>query len=180
MKYLVPILKSLGLAYAGWLLWFYAFWYVPVAPGYSPPFVVFIVDTVTLIVHEAGHFVFSPFGHLLYFMGGSIFQVIFPLGIAVFLCFRYRPHAWTMLYWTGVSMCNAAVYIQDAKYQNLQLISKTVLHDWHTIMSELDALDSAVELAAWIHWLGILTAFGALVYGLVYVVTDFRERALEW
>ena len=38
-----------------------------------------ILDTFNLLIHEAGHIVFMPFGHTLSFMGGSLLQCLMPL-----------------------------------------------------------------------------------------------------
>ncbi|NBC85797.1 MAG: hypothetical protein GVY25_06340 [Bacteroidetes bacterium] len=37
-----------------------------------------VLDTASLIVHQAGHFFFRPFGWTLYLLGGSIYQLILP------------------------------------------------------------------------------------------------------
>lgn len=38
-----------------------------------------LTDYVNLAIHEGGHLLFRPFGDLLYFLGGSLTQVLLPL-----------------------------------------------------------------------------------------------------
>ena len=38
-----------------------------------------LIDGVNLLIHEAGHIVFRPFGEFMMIAGGSLFQVIMPL-----------------------------------------------------------------------------------------------------
>lgn len=41
-----------------------------------------------LPIHEAGHFIFIPFGEWMHFLGGSLFQVVFPLAFSVSFLLR--------------------------------------------------------------------------------------------
>ena len=88
------------------------------------PFALWIIDTIDLFIHEAGHAVFSIFGRVLYFLGGSLFQVIIPITAAVVFARNNRRSLLFTLYWTGHSLVNVSVYIADAPYQRLQLISQ--------------------------------------------------------
>ena len=37
-----------------------------------------LIDGVNLVIHEAGHLIFSPLGEFMMIAGGSLFQVIMP------------------------------------------------------------------------------------------------------
>lgn len=174
MRYLVPGIKSVLLVVLATTAWYLAFHYLPASPGWQPPLHILLVDTLTLIVHEAGHFFFRPFGDILYFMGGSLFQVLFPLGIGVYVWLHWREHTVYPLYWAGWSLCNAAVYISDAPFRMLHLIGRGTLHDWHTIFTRLDMLDDAVLIGALTHWTGVLVMAAALGMGGWMTVRDFR------
>ena len=43
-----------------------------------------MIDNVNLIVHEAGHLLFSYLGHTLMIWGGTILQLFVPLALAVY------------------------------------------------------------------------------------------------
>lgn len=48
-----------------------------------------LIDGVNLVIHEAGHLIFSPFGEFMMIAGGSLFQVIMPaLFVGYFLYHR--------------------------------------------------------------------------------------------
>ncbi len=59
MKYAVLALKLLVLSYLAYLLFFLATDYEPALAGYNLPFAIFVIDTINLFIHEAGHF-FMP------------------------------------------------------------------------------------------------------------------------
>ena len=44
-----------------------------------------LIDGVNLVIHEAGHLIFSPFGEFMTIAGGSLFQVIMPALFVVLL-----------------------------------------------------------------------------------------------
>lgn len=156
-------------------LWFLAFRYLPASPGYAPPLHVWLLDAVNLIIHEAGHFFFRPLGETLYMLGGSIFQILFPLGIAVFVWRRRREYAALPFYWTGWNMMNVAVYVSDAPFRALRLIGRGLRHDWHEIMLRFGLMDQAVTLGALLHWAGVLLCLAALGHGTWCAVRRYRE-----
>lgn len=42
-------------------------------------FIIWIIDTVDLFIHETGHLIFGLFGRFIGFLGGSLFQIIIPV-----------------------------------------------------------------------------------------------------
>ncbi len=178
MKYILPGFKTLIFLYMAWLLTYCAFVYPHVVQKVQPPFAVFLLDTVTLIIHEAGHFFFSFFGRLLYMMGGTIFQVIFPLFLAGWVWYNYRPWTFFMLYWVGHSLVNGSVYIADAQKMQLQLISKGALHDWYYIFQSFNALGAADEVAGIVYFSGVVVMIMALSHGISYLIMDYRNAFL--
>ncbi|PJE51001.1 MAG: hypothetical protein COV29_01840 [Candidatus Yanofskybacteria bacterium CG10_big_fil_rev_8_21_14_0_10_36_16] len=69
-------------------------------------------DGVDLIIHEAGHFVFLPFGEFIYIAGGTLLQLLMP-ALFVFYFFKkdqfYSASLVTM--WLGQSFINVSVYV---------------------------------------------------------------------
>jgi hypothetical protein len=178
MKYIFPGIKTAILLYLAYLVAYYAFVYPHEVQKVSPPFAVFALDSLTLIIHEAGHFFFRILGNLLYMMGGTLFQVLFPLGIAVWMWFKFRE--WTVfpLFWCGTALVNGAVYIADAQKMQLQLIGKGLKHDWYYIFSEFGALGAANEVGFIVHWLGALVMIAALAHGISHLVIEYRNAYL--
>jgi hypothetical protein len=169
--------KLLGLSYLAYLLYVLAFQYDPSGPGFSPPFVLWIVDTINLFIHEAGHFFLKPFGRWIYIFGGSFFQVFMPLLLAL-LGLR-RGYGYTVLpaFWCGESMVNVSVYIRDAPFRHLKLLARGLIHDWNWLLS--DDLDSAATIADIVLGLGILLCAVALGVGVYAAIQIYREGSEE-
>jgi hypothetical protein len=174
MRFVKPVLHIIALLILGTTLRYLAFHYMPASPGFSPPLHVMLVDAVNVIIHEAGHFFFRPFGYVPYFMGGSIFQILFAFGITLFVWFKQREYTAYPLFWTGWNMMHVAVYISDAPFRKLHLLGKGCMHDWYVLMNRLDLMDDAVTIGAVVHWLGVLVCVAAIVHGVVVVIREFK------
>ena len=83
MKYAILTAKLLFWTYAAYLLVFLMTSYEPARPGFSPPFVLFVLDTINLFIHEAGHLFFKIFGMWMHIIAGSLFQVLLPLALLI-------------------------------------------------------------------------------------------------
>jgi hypothetical protein len=143
------------------------------------PFVLWTIDTIDLFIHEAGHLVFRMFGQVIYFMGGSIFQILIPIAtVIVFGKSDFHSLLFT-LYWTGQSAINVSIYIGDAPYQRLHLISNHVLHDWHWIFLRLDMMEDAETIASIVNVFGILLCIAGIGMGIYCLIQDIRYPAAE-
>ena len=85
-------------------------------------------------------------------LGGSLFQVLMPLGLMVaFLVQRKDPFAASiMLWWSGQNFIDVAPYIADAPYRAIPLIRGLgeEYHDWGNLLSMMGMIDSA-QVFAW-------------------------------
>lgn len=101
-----------------------------------------VFDTASLIVHEAGHFFFRPFGWTLYLLGGSLFQLLLPsLFVWHFLRGGYRPGVQVALAWLGQNALNVSTYAADAQERALPLITgDPASHDWWQLLRAADLL----------------------------------------
>jgi len=165
--------KAVVLLYLLYLTIWMATSYAPQTPGHQPPVLIWLIDTINLFIHEAGHFFFSPFGKFLYVLGGSFFQVLIPLVLAI-VTFRQTPqHTAYPLFWTGESMVNVSPYIQDAPAMKLHLIAKGVMHDWNYLLQ--GHLDWAEPLGDLVFILGILLCTAAIATGIYFATHAYRE-----
>ncbi len=132
------------------------------------------VYPVEVILHEAGHLLFSYLGDTLTLWGGTLFQLLVPALLA--LSFAWRGHT------TGVVFCsfffcesllNVAVYIADARALDLPLITvgdvsdDGVPHDWWNILSRLGLLQYDTRIAAVVRalgWLGMVATLGWMIF----------------
>jgi len=102
-----------------------------------------LLDSIDLVIHEAGHFFFMLFGKFLYTLGGTLMQIILPLIIAgYFFRNNYRTGVQFGLLWLGQNFINISVYAADAQARKLPLLGgKKVYHDWHYILGEVGILE---------------------------------------
>ena len=118
------ILSLLLAPLCGYLLWAYA-------EGSGTVF-----TNASLIIHEAGHVFFAPFGWTLRFLGGSLFQLILPgLFVFSFLRHSYRPGVQIALVWFGQNALYVSTYAADAQERALPLITNNPnSHDWWNLL----------------------------------------------
>ena len=127
-----------------------------------------LIDGIDLAIHETGHLVFAPFGEVIQFAGGTLFQLIVPLVfLAYFLRFaprRDRFAASVMLWWVAVNLWNIAVYMADARTQELPLVGGGE-HDWAYLFGRFGLLNQDTAIARSVRALGALLFLIALVRG---------------
>jgi len=144
------------------------------------PFVLWVIDTIDLFIHEGGHFFFSFFGTFIYIMGGSLMQVVLPsLSIYVFLKSSSRSLIGT-LYWLGHNMINVSVYMGDAPYRRLPLLGGDKSgHDWYQIFNRVGMMDSAEAISSVVLVVGIISCCSAIGTAVYFLVKDIREAVLS-
>lgn len=130
---------------------------------------VWLLHSMILPFHEFGHVLFSPFGRFMTILGGSLFQVLMPLGLL--LVFLYKQHdtfgASVMLWWCGESLVDLAPYIADAVERNLPLTggNGSEGHDWGNLLTMMNALPHTLAIARLSFGLGCLVMLLALAWG---------------
>ena len=138
------------------------------------------MHNVNLPFHEFGHLLFAPLGHFMAILGGSLFQLLLPLGLTAFFVIRQRDNfaAAVTLWWTGQSFVDLAPYIHDAPYRLLPLVGGggEESHDWGNLLTLLDALDSSPALARASFTCGTLLMLLALGWGSRLVYLQHRAR----
>jgi hypothetical protein len=122
------------------------------------------IDNVDLIIHEAGHVVFMPFGEFIAIAGGSLLQLIVPV---LFLGYFWRTEqkfsAAAMLLWLSVNFFYIGVYAGDAARMELPLLGgEASTHDWNYLLMRTGLIAQAGVVAGFIHFLGFLSIGSAL------------------
>jgi hypothetical protein len=115
---------------------------------------------------------------VVHLLGGSLFQILLPLALAVVTARKKLSHAVYPAFWLGESLVNVSVYIKDAPYKRLKLIAQGLIHDWNWLLG--GNLDLAEPLATTVFLLGIVICAAALMVGLVLAVRDFRQYQLTF
>ena len=126
------------------------------------------MHNILLPIHEAGHVLFMHFGQWLTILGGSLFQLALPGGIAIAFIWINRDNfgAAIGLWWTSISLIDLAPYIYDALRPQLILLGGSVgedgLHDWIYLLDSLGQRPNAQHWGALAHTLGGLVMLAAL------------------
>jgi len=105
------------------------------------------LHVVDLMFHEAGHVIFSPFGVFMTTLGGSLMQCLVPVicAIAFFRTSRDIFAVAVMGWWLGENLQDVAMYINDARDLQLQLLgggtgAEVEGHDWERLLTMMNAL----------------------------------------
>lgn len=172
----VPLLLRLGV-YAFLTLFFFqakdAFAaYDPTKPW---PGLLFVVRTFTFLpLHEGGHFLNMFFGRTLYVLGGSFWQIMFPLLWVAIAAKQRSQVAPFPLFWVGENMMDVSLYIRDAPFRVLPLLGGHKSgHDWYYLLSRWDAMDWAGNLADIAYFGGAFICVAAITAGVVWAVLVF-------
>jgi len=124
------------------------------------------LDNVNLVIHEIGHPVFGAFGEFIGMAGGTIMQLIVPLGLILYFLFTKRLFSASLLiFWLGESFLNVSVYAADAVKMKLLLVGGNI-HDWHYMFSRLNVLHKTDQIAGAIRNTGIALMVVATIAGL--------------
>lgn len=121
------------------------------------------LDGVNLLIHEAGHVLFSMFGQTLQFLGGSLAQLLFPaLFVGYFWRRGQRFEASLVLIWLAESLMYVAKYMGDARAMLLPLVGGHI-HDWNWLLARWGLLDKAEDLGKMTHFSASLLALWAMM-----------------
>ena len=111
-----------------------------------------LLSGVTFGAHEFGHLAFAPFGETLAVAGGSLMQLLVPIGAGVLLASR-RDRAGVAFAgcWLAISLVDLARYIADARALELPLVSMSPDggdHDWNWLLDRYGLLSYDLRIAA--------------------------------
>ncbi|MBV9957589.1 MAG: hypothetical protein JO360_04175 [Acidobacteria bacterium] len=130
------------------------------------------IDGANLVIHEAGHLIFMPFGEYVMIAGGSLLQVIMP---ALFVFYFYRnekPYsAALVMLWAGESILNVSVYAGDAIQMQLPLLGgQDSVHDWNYLLERAGLLSATPQIAGLLRLGGTLVIIGGLCAAVMSAV----------
>ena len=144
------------------------------AVNYPYPFfiwpVMFVIDNVSLIIHEGGHTIFGFFNwRFLTILGGTLLECLIP-----FLLFisTWRNKQITLaqfsLFWLGFTWLEAAAYCSDAQYLNLPLIGglPKSAHDFMNLLTMTDLILYSKEIAWTMYAVAVVCFIGTLLWPL--------------
>lgn len=144
-------------------------------PGRPWPAMLSILRTFTFLpLHEAGHVIFYFFGRTLMFLGGSFWQIMFPLLWFVIALRQKSRVAPFPLFWVGENMMDVSLYMRDAPLRQLPLLGgHKVGHDWYNLFSAWNMLGDAATVADIFYYTGAVVCLAALGAGTVLAFRTF-------
>ena len=137
------------------------------------------MHNILLPIHEAGHVLFTPLGHFMGILGGSLFQLLLPVGIGIAFMWINKDNfgAAISMWWGGVSLLDLAPYIYDARHPRLILLGghtgEDGPHDWVYLLTTLGRLHKSQQWGTVAHALGGVLMFVALFWALAVL---WRQR----
>ena len=138
-----------------------------------------LIDGVNLVIHEAGHLIFSPLGEFMMIAGGSLFQVIMPALFVGYFCYHRKYYsAALVLFWVGQSILNVSVYAGDSIRLELPLLGgQDSVHDWNYLLTSMNMLPATAKVAGALRLLGTVVIVVASVGAIRFA--RFREKDLS-
>lgn len=113
-------------------------------------------DGVDLVIHEAGHVVFSLGGDFLQFAGGTLLQLLAPIAFGIYFLRRAKVFSVQFcLLWLGQSLLNVARYVADARAMQLPLVGGGI-HDWNYMLGQLGLLRQDTAIAGALTFVAVL------------------------
>lgn len=136
------------------------------------------IDNVNLVFHEAGHPLLRWAGDTIYFLGGTIGQLAWPFGLALYFFFKRRERfaATACVWWLGENFVGIARYMHDAPVEELPLVGGDT-HDWNYLFSKWDMLRQARDIADVVRAFGIVIMLATLAY-MVYMTLRPTSKEL--
>lgn len=141
------------------------------------------MHNILLVIHEAGHVLFMPFGEFMTILGGSLFQVLLPLIVGATLLVQNRDPVGAALglWWAGISLMDVAAYIYDAGAPQLMLLTGTTgadgPHDWIYLLQAFNRIAHAQAWGRNAHALGIAVAVLAVAWAIAMLWRQKRRLA---
>ncbi|MFC5472679.1 hypothetical protein [Paraherbaspirillum soli] len=127
------------------------------------------LHNVILPFHEFGHVLFLPFGRFMTILGGSLFQVLMPLGLMAVFVMKQRDNfaASVTLWWSGQSFIDLSPYIADAVERSLPLVGGggEESHDWGNLLTMMHGLPHTLAVARSSFAIGTLLMLLGLAWG---------------
>ena len=144
-----------------------------------------VFSGITFGAHELGHLVWMPFGEWMGVAGGSLTQLLVPVG-ALFVVKRSRDWFGVAVVglWIACAMAELSWYIADARTEMLDLVSfseEGAIHDWNYLLGRAGWLKQDLALARFTRFLAwlVLLASTALATRLCWWMATEKPATLD-
>ena len=125
-----------------------------------------IISSLNIFFHEAGHWIFSFFGRFIMVLGGTVGELLIPIiFLGYFTLHRQIPGQVFSWWWVSVAFYDVAIYMADARARVLPLIGNQEGHDWAYLFRQLGVLEYDILISR----LVIVIALSITVYMVVLI-----------
>ncbi|MES2298600.1 MAG: hypothetical protein V4582_16265 [Pseudomonadota bacterium] len=166
-----------AIVWMGVLLWS---WRIA-GSGIDPASVGGFIHNINLPFHEFGHVLFRPFGRFMTILGGSLFEIVMPLGLLWVFLVRQKDSfaAGLMLWWSGENLVDVSVYIADAVLRALPMVGGGGEdgHDWGNLLTMTHQLHHTQAIARTSFALGVLLMLAGLAWAALVLRRQHRHLA---
>jgi|AntAceMinimDraft_6_1070360.scaffolds.fasta_scaffold17624_2 hypothetical protein len=124
-----------------------------------------VISSLNILFHEAGHLIFSLFGDFVGVLGGTLGELLMPgVFIRYFWIKKDVPGQAFSLWWLSTSLYHISIYVSDARTQQLELIGGPGGHDWFYILGRLRLLEFDIFIGrVFVFFATVVTFFVALL-----------------
>ncbi len=106
------------------------------------------VNSLNILFHEAGHWIFALFGEFIGVLGGTLGEMLMPIiFIIYFRIHRRLPGEIFSWWWLSTALYSISIYVADARAQVLPLIGGPGGHDWFYILGRLRLLNADIFIS---------------------------------
>jgi len=127
------------------------------------------LDYANLVIHEAGHPLFSVFGYTVMILGGTLGELIAPLLCASFFFFQRQTYGLVFsVFWFFENFLYIGTYMSDARTLSLPIVNSDE-SDWTILFTQWGVLDYDQKIGHFtrqLGWLGMLSVVAWLCYRL--------------
>jgi len=125
----------------------------------------YILHSINLVFHEAGHVFFLFFSDFIHFLGGTLGQLLIPLMIGIhFLRHTNLFGTYVALWWLGTNFVDVGLYMADARVQLLPLVGGE--HDWYYLFATMNVLEKDQLIGQSVSIIGYTLMIAALMLAL--------------
>ncbi|HUI50864.1 MAG TPA: hypothetical protein VLX60_03715 [Terriglobales bacterium] len=124
-------------------------------------------DFVNLMIHEAGHLLFSLGGHTLMLLGGTLGELLVPLLCGCYFFFHGQTLGFAFSsFWFFENFLYIGTYMKDARANALPLVNSEI-GDWTILFGQWGMLDSDIKIGDFVRalgWAGMIVTLGWLAW----------------
>ena len=124
-------------------------------------------DFVNLMIHEAGHLLFSWGGYTLMLLGGTLGELLAPLLCVLYFCLQGKTFGFAFsAFWFFENFLYIGTYMKDARAGALPLVNSEI-GDWTLLFGQWNLLPLDLKISQFtrdLGWLGMAVTIAFLAH----------------